>query len=324
MGKVRVALCAAGVVLVLAGCSSRVGGTPVASDARQEPLNTDVFDDLSTIDPCSMTGPAAFEKYGTAATPGRPSLDECAVRVATEEGRVTVRLGEWRTEEVLPAERDEFAAPDDGTSIVRLGRGCDMALVFSDGLALMTSAEAAGDSEVVPSDTVLCGLAQGAAQGVYDVAAGGRVKHWDDLPANSFGGVDACGLLDTDEAAATIGDTSGTAYFYPAKHQCRWGRAGGDSPTAKLDFPVAESAQDAGVPASATEEPIGGRPSWVVDTTAGNLTVCTVFTEHIEFEPGTGTTEYAALRVAIPTGGVDACAAARTLAGKAWPELPSP
>jgi hypothetical protein len=264
MGKVRVALCAAGVVLVLAGCSHRVGGSLVTSGAPTEPLDSDVFDDLSTVDPCSLTGPGAFEEYGTAAVPGRPSLDECAVRVATGGGRVTVRLDEWQTEDALPADRDEVATPDDGTSIVRIGRNCDMALVSSDGLA------------------VLCGL----AQGVYDVAAGGRVEHWDDLPANSFGRVSACDLLDTDEVAATIGDTAKRTDTYPAEHQCRVDRSGGDAPTAKLDFPVAESAQDAGVPASATVEPIGGRPSWAVDAATGDLTVCTVFTEHIDFEPG--------------------------------------
>ncbi len=320
MGKVRVGLCVAGVVLVLAGCSTRVGGRPVGSDAPAEALNIDMFDDLSTVDPCSLTGPAAFEEYGIATMPGKPTFDECAVKVATDEGRVTVRLGEWQTEDALPEGRSVVATLDDGTSIVHVGRDCDMALVLGDGGVVLTSVEASGT--VVPSDDVLCGLTQGAARGVHDVAAGGRVEHWDDLPRNSFGRVAACEVLDDEEVAAAIGDTSARSYVYPAGHQCRWGSAGGETPTAKLDFPVVETPQDAGVPDSAALEPIGGRQSWVVDTTTESLTVCTVLTEHIDFRPGLGTKEYAALRVAIPTGGVDACTAARTLAGKAWQDLP--
>ena len=243
MGKVRVGLCVAGVVLVLAGCSTRVGGRPVGSDAPAEALNIDMFDDLSTVDPCSLTGPAAFEEYGIATMPGKPTFDECAVKVATDEGRVTVRLGEWQTEDALPEGRSVVATLDDGTSIVHVGRDCDMALVLGDGGVVLTSVETSGT--VVPSDDVLCGLTQGAARGVHDVAAGGRVEHWDDLPRNSFGRVAACEVLDDEEVAAAIGDTSAAFVRLPGRApvpvgQRRWRDAdrearlpGGRDPTGR-------------------------------------------------------------------------------------------
>ena len=196
-----------------------------------------------------------------------------------------------------------------------------MALVLADGLAITATAEPAGD--IVPSDAVLCGLTEGAVRGVFDVLVGDRAKQWTPEP-DSFATVPACDVLSGDQVAQQLGITSEQVTRYPAGHQCRWGRAGGDTATAKLDFPVAESLDELGVPAGTPAETIAGRESWVVEAGSADIAVCTAYTKHIAFSLGVGTYEHAALRVAIPVNaGKDVCAVARTLAGAGWPNLPA-
>lgn len=313
-------------LLVLAGCTTKLGGAAGPTEDRSDPLTSASFGDLSTIDPCSLTGPAAFEEYGTATTPGKPSMDECTISVATDNGRVAVRIGELHHPETLSERQRVVRKLSRGASIVHVGSAsgtvCVMTLLLADDIALMSTAQPTEQETV--SDTVLCGIAQGGAQGAFQVADSGRVKHW--APeTGSLATVSACDLLSADKVASLLGITSDRVTRFPADHQCRWGRTGGDTATALLDFPVATDHEEAGVPTGLAAETIGGRPSWVVDTPTSQLAICAVYTEHLEFGlgVGVGVREHAVLRVLVPlTVGKDACAIARELADGAWQRLP--
>lgn len=328
MGKLRVGLFALATVLVLAGCTTRTGGSPTGaptgSQGNDAPLTAAALGD-EPVDPCSLTGPAAFEEYGTARTPGVPDLDECRIAVTTDEGGAFVRVGTQQTTATLPEAREHVADLGRGATVMQLGNGCDMALVLSDGNAITATATSQDSTgPVIPSDKVLCGLAEGAVRGVFGVLDGNRVKHWEPS-RNSLANVSACEVLSADRVAEQLGITADQVTRYPAGHQCRWGRPGGDTATAKLDFPVGESVTDIGGSYSAPAETIAGRASWVADAGTDDISVCTAYTQHIPFALGVGTSEFAAVRVAIPVNaGKDTCAVARTLAAEAWQKLPSP
>ncbi len=309
-------------VLVLAGCTTATDGTPNPAPTTEEPLTAAALG--KDVDPCSLTGPAAFEKYGPTRLPGVPNLDECRVVVSTRQGGAFVRVGTQMSTATLPSAQEEVATLPRGAKIIRLG-DCDMALVLADGIAILTSAEPSQPSEnVVPAEDTLCGLSEGAARGAFGVLEGGRVKHWTP-ESNSFATVSACYVLNADRVAQHLGITTDQMTRYPAEHQCRWGRPGGDTATAKLDFPVGESPDDVGVPLAAQPEKIAGRDTWIADAAASEIAVCTAYTAHIPFGLGVGTTEFAALRVAIPiNSGKDVCQVTRTLAADAWPQLPKP
>jgi len=319
MGKARVGLLCVAAVLVMAGCTTVTEGAPRRAATNEEPLTGAALSD-GEVDPCSLTGPAAFEEYGPARMPGVPNLDECRVVVSTKEGGAFVYVGTQMSTATLPDAQDEVADLGRGTTVVGL-TDCDMALVLADGVAVLTSAEPSQPGEEI-SDEIRCGLAEGAARGVFGVLDGERVKYWEP-ESNSFATVSACDVLDDEKVAQQLGITADQRTRYPAEHQCRWGRAGGDTATAKLDFPVGENIDDVGVPVGLRPEQIGGRDTWVVDASAAQVAVCTAYTSHIPFTLGVGTTEFAALRIAIPVNaGKDVCAVARTLAADAWAALP--
>jgi hypothetical protein len=148
---------------------------------------------------------------------------------------------------------------------------------------------------------------------VFNVLAGGRVKHWAPEP-NSFATHIACGVLAPEVVAAQLGSLTSTTPS-AAGHQCGWSTKNGSGNSVTLTFPVVESAADLGVPAGTPTEPVAGRESWVATTDDG----CAVYTRHIEFEPGAGTFEFAALAVTMRG---DACGVARALASSAWQNLP--
>lgn len=314
MGKVRVGLFVPVAVLVLAGCVARVGGAPDHAPVTDIPLTSDAFGYENTwdrVDPCSLTGPAAFEPYGTVRMPGRPDMVECQVSVATDDGRVVVRLGRLLTPDLMPADRTEVTDLGRDTHVVRLGDTCDAALVLADGMAVAVTAAPVVDS-AQPSQEVLCGLTLGAAEGIFNVLAGERVKHWTPA-ANSLASLTPCEVLPRTFVAQQLGIPAAEPTLATDGDWCRWGREDGVSAT--LSYPVAESLAHLGVPAGTPAELIADRESWVVASDAG----CSVYVEHIEFEPFPDTFEHAALHVSVPG---DDCVVARTLAGNAWEHLP--
>lgn len=304
MGIVRVGLIVMAAALVLAGCVSRTGST--AQEVLQVPEPTRPGDQL---DPCSLTGPAAYEPAGTARMPGKPDMDECHVSVATDGDRVLVHLGQQLSIDELPENRTEVRDLGRGVTIERIDDSCSTALVLArNGIAVLATVEMVEDR--APGKDVLCDLTEGAAMGVFNVFVGERAEFWTPEP-NSLTLLDACELLRTNSVIRQL-DIDGETIRSPTGHWCRWtGLDGG----ATLRFPVAESLMDLKVPGNVPSELIGGRESWVVDA----ATECTVYTRHIEFEPGVGTFEFAALSVTKTAP----CPSARAAAEEAWTELPS-
>jgi hypothetical protein len=305
MGFSRVCVCVVATALVMAGCVSRT-----ADRAEQRPLTIPAPASRGDqVDPCSLTGPAAYEPHGTATMPGKPDLDRCRVSVATEEGRIFVWVGQQQTTDNLPEDRTEVADLGRGATVEQFGDDCDTALVFGETFAILATADPAGDQK--PSADLLCALTSGAAEGVFNVLAGGRVEFWTP-PANSLANLSACGVLPEPLVAEQLDVTTARTTSPPSNHWCNWGENDGNWATVR--FPVAEPADLVrDVPA----ERIEGRESWV--TEGGGP--CTAYTRHIEFEPGAGTFEFAAVTVSLRDGG-DSCAAARTLAAEAWANLP--
>lgn len=309
MGIVRVGLFVMATALVLAGCVARTGGNAERAQAAGSPVR--LGNVMDHVDPCSLTGPAAYEPHGTARMPGRPDMDTCRVSVSTPNGPVYVWVGEQTTVDQLPGDRVKLADLGRGATIERYGDGCDTALVYDGGMAITAVAAPAGDEQ--PPKPVLCALTSGAVEGVFKVMAGERVKYWHPAP-NSLMTLTPCEVMPRELVAeqadlpSVVEPTSGTT-----AHWCRWGDQNGNHVT--LRTPVAESPAELGVPAGAPVETIAGRASWVVAAQVD----CTVYYQHLEFALGVGTFEFAELTVSMPG---DPCAAARTLAASAWEHLP--
>ncbi|MCT2587819.1 hypothetical protein [Actinophytocola gossypii] len=314
------------VALVLTGCSTGVAGSPAGEQRASGPLTAEnAFGDLRRIDPCSLTGPFAFEEHGEARMPAKVTMDECLVTVDVDGDEVVVELGLLQHVDALPSGREEVAALDGNASIVRVPTqvtsNCVMALVFADDVAVSTTAEPEL-VDTVPKET-LCALARAGAEGIAEAARTNLVRHWEP-PTNSLARVSACGLLPPDQVANLLGIEPERVNLYPSEHQCRWGVPGGSTPTAKLDFEVGADPGKVGVAHRTPAEDIAGRGTWLVPTDTSNITVCTVVTEHIPFALQEGEREYAVIRVAAPTTtGADACGIGRELATVAWTKLPA-
>lgn len=303
MGKAWVGVYVMITALVLAGCVSRVGASP-AEKPLIMPLATHPGDQL---DPCSLTGPAAYEPEGIARMPGKPDMDECQVSVATDDGKVFVRVGKQARAGDLSEDRTVVRELDRGATIERYGDYCEMALVLDTGIAITAYPVPARFDRL--GNDLLCELTEGAATGVFNVLAGGRAKFWTPEP-DSLAAVDACEVLRA-ESVYQLLEVNGQIQRSPTGHSCEWG---GTEDWAALRFPVVESPSELGVPSGAPSEVIAGRESWVID---GGRT-CHVSTRHIEFTPGVGTFEFASLSVTAPS----ACGPARALAALAWAQLP--
>lgn len=315
--------------LVVTGCSAGVSGTPASRQDTTGPFTAQrAFGDPRTVDPCSLTGPFAFQEHGQAQMPAKVTMDECHVTVLVGEGgdanKVTVELGLLRHVDTLPSGQRELRALPGNAAIVevptQITGSCVVALRLADDIAVSATAEAEL-VDTVPS-TTLCALARSGAEGIAEVARTNRVRHWEP-PHNSLARQSACGLLPADDVASLLGITERVS-LYPAEHQCRWGRSGGASATVKVDFPVGSDEGVAGVPGGTPVEELGGRPTWVSQAGTGDIDTCTLVTQHIAFAPQRGEVEFAALRVAVPTSeGKDPCAIGRQLTDYAWPRLPA-
>lgn len=312
--------------LALVGCSTGVAGSPASRVDTSGPFTAErAFGDPRTIDPCSLTGPFAFEEHGEARMPAKVTMDECRVSVDVDGEEVTVELGLLRHVDTLPSGHREVRALPGNAAIVevptQITSNCVMALLLADDVAVSTTAEPEL-VDTVPQDT-LCALARAGAEGIEEVARTNRVRHWEP-PHNSLARQSACGLLPAKDVGSLLGITPERVALYPAEHQCRWGRSGGDTATVKVDFPVGTDEGIAGVPDGTPAERLGGRDTWVAHAGTSTVDTCTLVTEHIPFALQKGEREYAALRVAVPTGaGKDPCAIGKQLTAYAWPKLPA-
>lgn len=315
----------------VAGCASGVAGSPISdgdADVAQprEPLTSEVaFDDIGAIDPCSLTDAAAFDDFGEAELPGAPTMDECTLTLSTDNGKATVRVGQLLPSDVLEEDRREVADLPRGAGIVQASSSseglCTMVLMFADDVALVATVQPE-TIDPVPN-SALCGVAESVARRAFEIIDEGEVDYWEP-GENSLARLSACELLEAEEVAAQLGITSDVVSSYPALHQCRWGRTGGDTATAKIDFPVAATPLDAGIDETSPPEVIAGRETWLGSVESGEIVVCAGYIAHGEFGLGEGLREFAALRVVIPiSAGKDPCAIVRTLAASAWANLPA-
>lgn len=314
--------------LTVAGCST-VPGTAVPDERMSEPMTSAAFGDLRTIDPCTLTDTALFAEHGEARHLARTWMDSCQLVVHLGEGdNITLDIGLMQQVELLPSGHQEVRELPRDTAILeiptQLSDACVMALLLADDIAVRADAQPVELDESLRD--AACELARTAVEGIFDIAHAGKVGHWEP-PMNSLARQSACGLLPPEEVARLLGITADVVTLYPAEHQCRWGRTGGDTATAKLDFPVGKDREAAGISEGYdVEEEIGGRHSWIAEIGAGAIEVCNVATEHIEYALGEqNEREYVVLRISVPTTlGKDACTVARELAALAWPRLPTP
>ncbi|TDV39739.1 hypothetical protein [Actinophytocola oryzae] len=303
-------------LMALSACTSRYGGMPTAGETLPEPKEltaTSVFEDLTTVAPCSLTDPSAFDTVGSARY-GEPelTLDYCTILVETADDRsVTVNVGLLEELATLP-EMDHQRDVERGLWVGQRpdGSTCAQLLVFPDGITVEVYAYES------PNDADTCEIAEAAMNHVIQVVLDGHVTHRE--PAlNSFVTLDPCGLI-TDEDVAAVPGLTGMRkpYDYPGKHKCRWAREGAGVVVAF----------GAGRP-PATSQPVAGRPTATNPVDLPERSYCTVETGHIPFTEVPGVAdqvELASVYVHMPPGqATAACTAARALAEALWPQLPA-
>ncbi|MPZ82932.1 MAG: DUF3558 domain-containing protein [Actinophytocola sp.] len=318
-------------VSALAGCSARVGGEPVAATTISEPPEPtaeNVLGDLSTIDPCSLTDPEAFESFGTTELATPESLDYCAISIEpSADVQVIISvglLGELSdTPELESKKSDEL---DNGLYTARRDDSpgfCSQALVFVDEITLdVGSSTYQGDSP----DT--CPMVEAGMAKVLEVIDENGVKHREPEP-DSLVSVDPCALVDDETVTALPGFAAAKRREYPAHHQCYWETSSDESRlSVRLVFGAGPQ-PTTWAPTGANSDPIAGRPSVTNPfPEAGTSAFCSVDSGHIPFEEVDVTediVELASVFVRTPTGQVDAgCQAAVAVATKVWPRLPTP
>ncbi|MDA3643304.1 DUF3558 domain-containing protein [Saccharopolyspora indica] len=305
-------------VLLVAGCTP--GGSPQAPAAPQQDESGTArasLGDLRTVDPCTLTDPAALREFGPAENAGTVSLDYCLLHVKLANGSlVQLAVGELGP---APDPRGNPVVPRGSLRIVQdapLPGHCTRQILFTDGLALRVSADLlAGDPA-----SGLCGIAEAGAEAATAALGQRRVGHRD-FPANSLALVDPCEVLDSAVVQQVPGLESAQGRPSPAGHQCAWGEQVADSPRVQLTHTAGDPPQV--LHGAAVEEEIAGRRT-VISVVGGDpqLPLCSAETAHLPFG-ATGQVEVAQLVVAVPgMTGIDACEFARGLAGQAWPHLP--
>jgi hypothetical protein len=315
-------------VLVLSACTSRVGGVPIAAttlpDEPAELTAEAAFDDLRTVDPCSLTALDVFESFGSAEFGTPESLDYCSVKVTpTAGGEALVSIGEFGLLEAVPelqgkrvkdVDRGLWIGQQDDTPSF-----CSQMLVFPDGVTMQVL------GSVFEGDMDTCPMVEAAMEHVTSVVLDGGIEHRKP-ERDSLLLLDPCSLIDDDAVAAIPGlATVRASDKYPAKHVCFW-KASGGTVTLRLQF-VAGPKPGAYGRAGANENPVAGRPSATNPyPDVGEATYCSVETAAIPFTEVKGGDyfEIASVFVRMPKGQIDAgCAAANAVALAVWPKLPA-
>lgn len=290
----------------------------------QELTAAALFDDFTTVDPCSLTSPEVFDAFGATEYATPESLEYCAISVDVADGSdVLIVVGafeELATRPDLPDKRVKDVAGglwvgqlDDKPSF------CWQTLVFPDDVHMQVLGRVldGGDADTCPM--VEAGMDH-ATRVILDEGVEHRAPE-----RNSLMLVDPCTLA-SDSAIGAIAGLAGARqpYGYPAKHNCFW-EAGGEV-SARVQFGAGP--EPVATEAGGNEEPVAGRPTVTnpyPELRAGSY--CVVATAHIPFtevEEINGVFELASVAVVMPKGQVDtACAAARAVAALVWPKLPA-
>lgn len=310
----------------LAACTTQVSGTPVAGDTLPPPEPEEltaeaVFEDFTTVDPCSLTSPDVFDSFGTAGFATPESLDYCTISVQTGDGEALVSVGAFGDLEEVPELQGNRVEELEGGLWVGQYEDdpsyCSQMLVFPDGVTM----EVLGS--LFDGDTDTCPMVEAGMAHMVKTIQDGDIRHREPR-AESLIEIDPCSLVDGTAVSAVPG-LAGVQRMgeYPARHTCFWSQ--GDI-TVRLRFLA--GTKPAATQAGGNEDPIGGRASAMnpYPDLAGTA-LCAVETAHFPFTEVQGVDdafEVAGVYVRMPRGQIDAaCAAARGVAELVWPDLPS-
>jgi hypothetical protein len=224
------------VCLLLAACTSTHGGTPAAGTLTA----AGALGDFETLDYCSLLDTAGRDTV--------PSFEKCQVlgddEVFWQAGPVTSASG---------IDAEPYAYPGELPPGVRIHQlvgedipGCVLFVGFADRIWLVVSGQDTLDEERPKEE--LCAPAGDVVAGVIAAIDGKRVKHVSYGP-DSFGGIDACALIDRPEIESIAG--AGETESRPSGHYCRRGR---------LSLTL-----DMGKPVSGRPGTVGGRPVTIRD-----------------------------------------------------------
>ncbi|GAA2778583.1 hypothetical protein GCM10010470_09960 [Saccharopolyspora taberi] len=306
-------------LVLAAGC---VGQPPAPGPQGPAPGSVAaMLGDPRTVDPCTLTDPAALK-----ATPAATvSLDYCLLHVQLDDGS----LAQLAVGELVPAAPGPAdAATEDEDPVVPRGSlrlvqeaplpgHCTRRIRFDDGTAMQVSADLlTGDPAAG-----LCAVAEAGADTAIAAMEQHRVGHRQ-YPPNSLALTDPCAVLDSAVVHQIPGLEQAQPQSAPAGHQCQWGEQDAQAP--RVSFTHTAGKPPAVLHGAAVEEEIAGRRT-VVSVVGGDPSVplCSAETGHIPFG-GPGEVEVAMLVVAFPGAtGIEACEFARGLAREAWPRLPA-
>lgn len=294
--------------------------------------------DLTTIDPCSLTSPEVFARFGSAEFGEPEGFGSCRILVTVagdepgdEPEEISVFVGELirpseLTWELEPA-REEVADSVHLTELRDLGGSCAQELVFADeDLALTVQTRQDTTVRAMPT----CDLAEAGMARVVEVILDGKVKHRTP-PPNSLTGVDACDLLDEDLVTGLPGYADARRLTPPGRHECRW-RAEVSLALRFLVGPPPRPGTDGVGERGSTV--IAGRPTTtqVVGATATSGGFCQVWTQHISYG-ASEVVEIVRVDVELPVGTLDevaegewlsvGCEGALAIAEHAWAKLPA-
>lgn len=313
---------------VLTGCSSKVGGRPIADETFSEPRSAvEVLGELTTIEPCSLTDPEVFAEYGEVDFALPESLDYCSILVKPDAStEVVVTVGQLnRLSDNPDLESQKLEDVNDELYTVQVSPDqsfCAQALVFAeeDLMLEVSTYMLAGES------TITCEMVQDGMDRVIEVIESGEVEHRSPV-TDSLVTLDPCALIEDATVTALPGFAAAEREDNPGRHQCYWRTSAGDDRlSVRVIFGAGPTPLVTDV-AGANANPIAGRPTVTNPfRDAGSSAFCTVETGHIPFTEVEGqpaVVELAQIFVRMPAGQVQAgCQAAVAVATALWPQLP--